>query len=213
MRRFVLVGCALLFVAAAPIRAAEDLTQQRIALLNELVDALGKKDEIRAKDLAEKLKENAKKQEKAQKALDDAEHGAQKALAASGLKIDLNGVGGETAKHEAVMKDMIKALDDLGDALATVKDKVTAKAAAVKINEICDRLSALGNKASALPKLSKAQNDALELKYKPQLEKVSKRLEPIAFQAGANSGGEPEFIKSLQRLQEVGTALQKLGGK
>src|SRR5579872_5087790 len=75
----------------------------------------------------------------------------------------------DTEKHEALIKDMIKSLDDLGDALESVKDKDTAKTAAVKINKICDKFNEIGKKAQDLPKLSKEEDAALEKKYKPQL--------------------------------------------
>ena len=127
------------------------------------------------------------------------------------LAVPAAGRADDTAKHEALMKDMIKALDDLGDALESVKDKDTAKKAAVKINKVCDDMTALGKKAQDLPKLSKEQDTALEKKYKPQLEKVSARIQKVAFAAGMASGGEPDFLKSCMRLQEVGTNLQKLG--
>jgi hypothetical protein len=127
------------------------------------------------------------------------------------LAVPATSHGADTDKHEALIKDMIKGLDDLGDALESVKDKDTAKTAAVKINKVCDRMTEIGKKAQDLPKLSKDEDAALEKKYKPQLEKVAARIQKVAFAAGMASGGEPDFIKSCMRLEEVGKNLQKVG--
>jgi hypothetical protein len=127
------------------------------------------------------------------------------------LALPATGYGADTEKHEALIKDMIKTMGDLGDALESVKDKDTAKAAAVKINKVCDRFEDIGKKAMDLPKLSKEEDAALEKKFKPEMEKVSQRIQKVAPAAGMNSGGEPDFLKSLKRLEESGKKLEKLG--
>jgi len=129
-----------------------------------------------------------------------------------GLVVAFSATGcGDTSKHEAVMKEMIGALNEFADALESVKDQQSAKAAAVKINKICDKLTDITNRAKALPKVTQSQNDALEKKFKPDLEKASARIQAVAFQAGANSGGDPDFIAALKRLEEVGKAMMALG--
>ena len=47
------------------------------------------------------------------------------------------------ARHEAVIEGKIRLLHDLADALEGVKDRASARAAAVKINKVCDRLEEL----------------------------------------------------------------------
>jgi hypothetical protein len=128
------------------------------------------------------------------------------------LVFAVSGCGGP-AKHEAVIKAMLEQMNALGDALDSVKDRASAKTAAVKINAICDRMKELGKDAEKLPKLTKADHDKLEKKYGPELEKVVKRVQSVAFQAGANCGGEPDFLKAAMRLQDVGRELGKSGGK
>ncbi len=115
-------------------------------------------------------------------------------------------------QNEAIIKDMVKCLNDFADALATVKDKETAKAAAGKISKTADELEALGKKAEKAPKLDAAENKKLQEKYQPQLEKVTKRLKDVAGTAAANSGNEPTFLEAIQKLGKIGTALQKIGG-
>ncbi len=115
-------------------------------------------------------------------------------------------------QNEAIIKDMVKCLNDFADALASVKDKETAKAAAGKISKTADELEALGKKAEKAPKLEDAENKKLQMKYAPELEKVTKRLMDVAFTAGVNSGGEPTFLEALKKIEKVGGALQKIGG-
>jgi uncharacterized protein (TIGR03066 family) len=119
----------------------------------------------------------------------------------------------KTSKHETVIKGMIQQLNELGEALESVKDKDSAKAAAVRINKVCDRMTELGKEAEGLPELSKAEDERLKKKYEADLRKVAERVQKVAFQAGAASGGEPDFLKSAMRLQEVGKALQGLDKK
>jgi hypothetical protein len=129
------------------------------------------------------------------------------------LACSLAGCSGNYAKHEALYTDMLKALNDLADALESVKDRESAKAAAPKINEVCDRMSELGKRAEATPKVTKSEDDKLKEKFEPQFKKANERLQKVAFQAGANSGGDPDFEKSIKKLEGVGKDLEKLGGK
>jgi hypothetical protein len=119
----------------------------------------------------------------------------------------------DAGQHEVVIKGMVEQLHVLADAFESVKDKDTAKTAAGKINKVCERLSELAKQVKKLPKLTQEEDKRFQKKYEPELAKASRRLQQVAVQAGTNSGGEPEFLKSLGRLQEVGKALQSLGGK
>jgi uncharacterized membrane-anchored protein YjiN (DUF445 family) len=128
------------------------------------------------------------------------------------LACSLSGCSDNYAKHEAIGNEMVKALNDLADALESVKDKASAKAAATKINEICDRIAEIGKRASALPKVTQSDDNKLKAKFEPELKKVSDRLAQVALKAGAASGGDPDFLNSLKRLEQVGKDMQKLGG-
>ncbi len=129
------------------------------------------------------------------------------------LAVGLNGCKKAYAENEAIIKDMIKCLNDFADALESVKDPETAKAAATKISQTADEMEALGKKAEKAPKLSKADNDKLENTYMPELEKAQKRFESVAPQAGVKSGGEPTFQEALKKWEQAGTNLQKIGKK
>lgn len=127
------------------------------------------------------------------------------------LEFKRKAAGGKVGKHEAVIKGMVEQLNALADALESVKDRDTAKAAAVKINKVCDRMTELGKEAKGLPKAPKEEDERLKAKYEGEMAKAARRLQATAVQAGRNSGGEPDFLKSLMRLQEVGKVLQSLG--
>lgn len=121
------------------------------------------------------------------------------------------GGGAAQAQHEEAMKEALQTLTDLENAMREVRDPASAKVAAVKVNQVCDRLEALGRKVQALPKLPVAQAQQLQNKYKPQVDAINGRMAQVGFQAGQNSRGEASFVAAAQRLMQVGLALQRLG--
>src|SRR5262249_30358963 len=123
------------------------------------------------------------------------------------------GVGqvGELARFEPVVKGMLDQMNALATAYESVKDKNSAKAAAARINQICDRLSDLARQAKALGSPSPTVDDQLQKKYEPELKKAEARLQKAATQAGLLSGGDPDFLKANMRLQDIGTSIQGIG--
>jgi hypothetical protein len=126
------------------------------------------------------------------------------------LGLGLAGCKGGSDKHERVIKDMVDQMNSLADALESVKDKASAKEAAVKINKICDRLTELGNEAKSLPKITKSEDDRLMKKYEPEMNKATERLKKVTLTAAAKCDAEPDFMKSLERLEKVGNTFQNL---
>lgn len=114
-------------------------------------------------------------------------------------------------KHEKVVKDLLAALTDLADALESVKDTSTAKTAAGKIENVCDRFEKLAEEAKKLAKLEAEEDKKLQATYLPQLQKQSERLQNVALQANVNSGGETTFVKALKRLEQVSKKLESIG--
>jgi hypothetical protein len=104
--------------------------------------------------------------------------------------------------HEAVMKDTIKAFADLADALESVKDRDTAKAAAPKINDAAERLEALKKKADKLGEPKGEEGKKLLGKYQSEFEKQALRMRTAA-NAAQKGGGEPDFDKAIKRLADL----------
>jgi hypothetical protein len=119
--------------------------------------------------------------------------------------------GDAYSKHEAASQDALKLLTELADAMESVKDPESAKVAAVRINKVCDQLEELEKRVKALPKLSAADDDRLKKKFQPEVDKINQRAAKAAFQAGANSRGEPSFLAAVKRLEQVGKQLQAKG--
>lgn len=112
----------------------------------------------------------------------------------------------DRAKVEALVEETFTALNDLADALESIKDPASAKTAAKKIHNAFDRLEEIGKKANALPKLSQSDKDALRDKYKDDLKKVSKRIESAGFEAGKMAGNNnPDLLNAIRRQETVDT--------
>jgi uncharacterized protein (TIGR03066 family) len=117
-----------------------------------------------------------------------------------------------SAGHDAVAKDMIKALSELSDVLESVKDRDTARAAAPKIEAGAEKLEAVARRGEKLKEPSKEEQERLMKKYGPELEKQFPRYLAATLAAGQKSGGDPDFLKAMKKLDEAGKALQKMGG-
>lgn len=109
------------------------------------------------------------------------------------------------------MKEILQIQNDLVGALESVRDKDSARVAAGKLQQVCDRMEVLGNKMRALPKITPAEDRRLEGKYKSQMEGLMQRMKNAAIQAGTNSQGEPSFIAALQRMSQAGRSMPRLG--
>jgi len=127
------------------------------------------------------------------------------------LAIALWPSGSNYSKHEAAAQEVIQLMRELAEALESVRDPASARTAAAKIEQICDRIEKLEQKLKSLPKITQAEDKRLKNKFEPELNQVAKRAENSAFQAGVNSGGEPSFVAALRRLERLGNRLQRLG--
>jgi peptidoglycan hydrolase CwlO-like protein len=128
------------------------------------------------------------------------------------LACAVGGCGG-TEKHEAVMKELIGALNDFASALESVKDNASAKEAAAKIDKVTAQLGDIAKKAEGL-KATKAQNEALEKKFKPEMEKLEARIKKAGESAGTAAPGNPDLQAAMLRLMAKASEIQsKVGGK
>ena len=114
-------------------------------------------------------------------------------------------------KTRVVYKAVLEQLRALGEAFDTVKDKNSAKLAAVKVNKICDRLGELADEAEKLPKLNEDEDLVLKELLEPEIKRIfSGNMKKRTEQAMQNCEGEPDFMNATRRLQDVDRALEKL---
>ena len=127
------------------------------------------------------------------------------------LAVAVVGCDANYKKHEALAKELIVVLNDMGDALESIKDHASAKAAAAKIDTLCDRLKDIRDKVDALPRLSKSDNDKLEKNLKADLDKAMSRILTAGPQARQKAGGNVEFENSVTRFHSIMTSFGGLG--
>jgi Sec-independent protein translocase protein TatA len=123
----------------------------------------------------------------------------------------LVGGGSALSQHEGAMKESLQLMAEFENAMNEVKDQNSARVAAAKIQQLCDRLEALANKVRALPKITPVEAKQLQDKYKAQADGFAQRMQQVGFQAGMNSRGEPSFVAAAQRLVRVGQSLKQMG--
>jgi predicted Zn finger-like uncharacterized protein len=108
-------------------------------------------------------------------------------------------------KREAISRQTIELFNTLCDVLDTVHDSQSAKAAAVKINEIHERGIELGKEEK---RVSLSEEEQMELKKRdyPEMQKVKERMKNSIRDAIAKSEGEPDFMRAMTRFAEAGNS-------
>jgi len=108
------------------------------------------------------------------------------------------------------MKDAIKLVGELADNLEKVKDKASAEKAKPKLVDLLRRLKKLDERGrkviSALPK---EEQQALQKKYKDDLEKVSRRFAA----EGARIGKDPDLQAVLKDIEKEASKDEKKDDK
>ena len=78
--------------------------------------------------------------------------------------------------HDKVMNDMATSMEDLGDALADVKDVDSAKANSDRISKIAADMQDISDRANKLDKPSEEKVKELKEKYGDRFDKASEKL-------------------------------------
>ncbi len=82
------------------------------------------------------------------------------------------------SKQESLADEMVSVMQDIADALKTVKDKESAEAAATQIKELAKRGSEIGKEYKDLEKaMSKEERKKMDETYEPKVEKIGKQIE------------------------------------
>jgi hypothetical protein len=124
------------------------------------------------------------------------------------LLIVLGGGGGGAGQQEQVLKDIVQVMREFRQTLESVKDQDSARAAASRLDALSDRLDALTKKAKGLPKVSRAEDERLKAKYKPEMDQLEQGMQQVGVQAGMNSRGEPSFMAALQKFGQTAMRMQ-----
>ncbi len=104
---------------------------------------------------------------------------------------------GGAASHEALVKRMLAALEDLGKTLGTIKNQETAAAAKPELRKTAQDWVALREETEKAPPPSREEKTRLEKEYKDKLERAQKRLfgEVTRVQ---NIPGGPDALKEIR---------------
>jgi hypothetical protein len=78
--------------------------------------------------------------------------------------------------RESIRKQMMVALSEVPDTLATIKGIESADSARPKLNELHDRLKALQQKYDELGASSPAETEALAKKFAPESKKITEKM-------------------------------------
>jgi predicted Zn finger-like uncharacterized protein len=106
-------------------------------------------------------------------------------------------------KYEAVVKEMIDILNTMSEAFESIKDKESAKQAAVKINDAYERFLALDKRVASLPKLSRSDDQALQKKYDAELDKTLARFKRAGSGHEKELLEDPDLLKAVMRMADL----------
>ena len=118
-------------------------------------------------------------------------------VAAAVLSVPLTASAQDTL--DSLTQDMLKQLSKTVDVLATIKDKTTAAEATPRLRDIAKNMVELKQKAEKL-KPSKQEQEALEKKYKTQVDTIIRKMlaEVVRLQ---KVEGAAEALKELDKVK------------
>jgi hypothetical protein len=111
---------------------------------------------------------------------------------------------GAAERHEAVLKEMIGAVDKLGEALKAVEDADSAKAAKPELKKGAQTFLAARAKAGKLPPPDKEAKDRLAKTYRPKLEEAMKKLFTEVRRVEKVPGGAAALVEIQPILPDNG---------
>lgn len=118
-------------------------------------------------------------------------------LVALGLLV-LSGCGGGDS-HEAVMNDTVSAMNSVADAVESIEDEASAKAAITKIKAQLSTMEAIKKRAKGMSDPSEDVQKKLLADFMPKMMKVQQRL----MKAAPKLIKYPDVAKALQDFQKL----------
>lgn len=108
---------------------------------------------------------------------------ADKKLASGGSKSKNNEVKSPTSsavqQHDQVMKDLNVQMKEMASAFESIHDIQSARAAATRIDRVCDVVNKIADRASGLPEISPKENEQLKIKYGPSVRETARRMDRV----------------------------------
>ena len=108
----------------------------------------------------------------------------------------------QAQQHLQLSRNILEVLRELTGTLESVKDQTTADAAAVKVQEIADKMRALQVQADSFPSLSKEQEKLVKSAINEQevRETVHNFLVSVVQMAQANCYDSPSMSQALVKV-------------
>lgn len=108
----------------------------------------------------------------------------------------------QAQQHLQLSRNILEVLRELTGTLESVKDQTTADAAAVKVQEIADKMRALQVQADSFPSLSKEQEKLVKSAINEQevQETVHNFLVSVVQMAQANCYDSPSMSQALVKV-------------
>jgi len=114
---------------------------------------------------------------------------------------------------DSIMKDTIKLMNDMADAVESAKDKDSAEKAKAKLEDIDKKFKDLAERAKKV-KVSDDQGKKLTEKYKEDIEKATKRMMEAGMSLAKNPEAAAIIAPALKQIQKSAEEAQKsLAGK
>ena len=112
------------------------------------------------------------------------------------------GEGGEAGSpHEAVVKEMLRTLEQVTGVLGKISDEASAEAARPELRAADKRMLQLRKKAKELKQPSKEEKDRLAREYRARFEDALKKLRAEVIRVKGIPGGDAA-VKELSSLNE-----------
>ena len=123
------------------------------------------------------------------------------AVAVLGLVVCLPGC---KSKQEQAADQMIDVMQDIANALKTVKDKESAEAAATQIKDLAKKGSEIGKEYKDLEKaMSKEERKKMDETYEPKVEEIGKQIEAEMKRIATE-------VKDPAALMKLGAAMAEM---
>jgi len=116
-------------------------------------------------------------------------------------------------KAEEFTDKILEQFNVVCDAIESVQDEQSARAAAVKINQACDRLSDILEEWKNLPTLNQEEENQLRAKWQPQVKTMDDRLRKVVAEGGVKYEEDPNFNQALVRFAKINGLLNRQAGR